>query len=345
VLILRQTPLPDGTEIEVRLQIAGKEFSTTANADGSAVLEATKIPEGVQDYTLEWWDLTHDVILGRLSGTIDVQAGTTTEVSPDQAAIDINFDADGDGVTNWDEVRNGRDPTTPNVAPVAAAGSDQTVSVGATVQLDGSESRDEDGDPLTFSWTLTTVPPGSTAMLSDPTGARPTFVADVAGTYLAQLIVNDGTVNSDPDTVTITAPGNTPPEADAGPDQTVSVGATVQLDGSDSSDADDDTLTFSWTLTTVPPGSTTMLSDPTGARPTFVADVAGTYLAQLIVNDEIVDSPPATVAIVAFALLVANRFTDQVTRYNGQTGEFLDVFVAAGSGGLNGPSGLTFTLP
>ena len=48
---------------------------------------------------------------------------------------------------------------------------------------------------------------------------------------MVQLIVNDGKVNSAPDTVTITTT-NTLPVANAGPDQTVFVGTTVQLDGS-----------------------------------------------------------------------------------------------------------------
>ena len=184
-----------------------------------------------------------------------------------------------------------------NPPPVAvAAGPNQPVLVGDTVQLDGSGSNDVDGDTLTFSWVLTAVPPGSTATLSDPTVVDPTFVVDVAGTYEAQLTVNDGSVDSAPDTVTITT-GNSPPAADAGPDQTVLVTDTVTLDGSGSSDVDGNPLTFSWSLTSVPSGSAATLSDPTAVMPTFVVDVAGTYEAQLIVNDGTVDSAPDTVTI------------------------------------------------
>ena len=164
-----------------------------------------------------------------------------------------------------------------NQPPTAVAGPDQSgISQGATVTLDGSGSSDPDGDALTFAWTLTTVPAGSAAALSDPTVIGPTFVADVAGSYVAQLVVNDGIVDSAADTVTITV-DNAAPIADAGPDQSgLSEGATVTLDGSASSDPDGDPLTFAWTLTTVPAGSAAALSDPTVVGPTFDADLPGT---------------------------------------------------------------------
>jgi WD40 repeat protein len=41
-------------------------------------------------------------------------------------------------------------------------------------------------------------------------------------------------------------------------------------------------------------------------------------------------------------LYVAGESSNNVVRFNGQTGDFLDVFVTAGSGGLIGPVGLTF---
>jgi DNA-binding beta-propeller fold protein YncE len=41
-------------------------------------------------------------------------------------------------------------------------------------------------------------------------------------------------------------------------------------------------------------------------------------------------------------LYVANEGTDEVLRYDGATGAFVDVFVAAGAGGLDGPAGMVF---
>jgi RHS repeat-associated protein len=188
--------------------------------------------------------------------------------------------------------------TTEDSPPIANAGPAQTVPLGALVTLDGSGSSDPDGQALTYQWSLLSVPPGSTAVLANPTSVHPTFTADRAGNYVVQLIVNDGFLSSQPSTVTISTI-NSVPVANAGPNQSVRTGTTVQLDGSGSSDADGDPLTYRWSITVKPSGSSASLSDPTAVKPTFVADLAGNYVAQLIVNDGKVDSPPATVMIVA----------------------------------------------
>src|SRR5205814_5847513 len=156
--------------------------------------------------------------------------------------------------------------STGNTAPVANAGPDQTVSVSSIVLLDGTASSDADGDPLTFSWSFVSRPTGSAATLLNANNPHPSFVADVAGTYIIQLIVNDGFVNSAPDTVTISTM-NSRPIANAGPDQNVNPGSTVQLDGSASTDVDHDPLTFSWSFTSRPPGSTAVLSKPNAVNP------------------------------------------------------------------------------
>ncbi|MCH8069121.1 MAG: hypothetical protein IID16_07665 [Candidatus Marinimicrobia bacterium] len=92
-----------------------------------------------------------------------------------------------------------------NNAPVANAGPDQNVTTGSLVTLDGSGSSDADGDLLTYNWSFTSKPQGSTAALSDCTVMNPTFTADVDGTYVISLIVNDGTFDSEPNMVTVTA--------------------------------------------------------------------------------------------------------------------------------------------
>jgi len=91
-----------------------------------------------------------------------------------------------------------------NQPPVADAGEDQIVSVGDTVPLDGSASYDPDDDPLTYSWSFVSTPEGSEATIANPTAMETSFVPDLPGEFIVSLVVNDGTEDSEPDTVTIT---------------------------------------------------------------------------------------------------------------------------------------------
>ena len=103
---------------------------------------------------------------------------------------------------------------------------------------------------------------------------------------------------------------NAPPNAEAGPDQGTFVGNPVPLNGSDSNDPDFDPITFSWTLIASPVGSTAVLSDANTATPTFVPDLPGSYVVDLVVSDPFVDSTPDTVTI---AVVTASDFAGQQT--------------------------------
>ena len=187
---------------------------------------------------------------------------------------------------------------TTNFIPIANAGTTQNVVVGTLVTLDGSGSSDAKGDLLTYNWSLTSKPNGSSASLSNSTTVKPRFSADIAGTYVFGLVVNDGKVDSAAATVTVTASvANALPVANAGKTQSVVIGTLVTLDGSGSSDGNGDLLTFSWTFTSKPTGSSATLSSSTAIKPTFIADVIGTYVLNLVVCDGKVNSTPATVSI------------------------------------------------
>jgi NADPH-dependent 7-cyano-7-deazaguanine reductase QueF-like protein len=185
-----------------------------------------------------------------------------------------------------------------NSAPVANAGVNQSVAIGASVTLDGTASSDANRDPITYKWALISKPTGSTAELNSAISPNPKFTADIAGAYVAILTVNDGKADSTASPVTVTASGaNSAPVANAGVAQNVALNATVTLDGTGSSDANNDFITYKWVLITKPTGSTATLSSATSAKPTFKADVAGTFVASLIVNDGKVDSTAAAVPI------------------------------------------------
>ena len=202
-----------------------------------------------------------------------------------------------------------------NSAPVANAGVAQSVKLNDTVTLDGTASSDANNDFITYKWTLVTRPTGSTAVLSSATSSKPTFKADVSGTYVASLIVNDGKVDSAAAATTISvSSANADPIANAGNNQNVTVGTTVTLDGTNSSDANRDQLTYRWVLVSKPTGSAAVLTNPTSAKPVFVADLVGTYVSSLIVNDGRVDSTTVSTTVTATvvnALPVANAGTNQ----------------------------------
>lgn len=194
-----------------------------------------------------------------------------------------------------------------NHAPVAHSGDDQSVYTDVTITLDGSSSSDSDGDSLSYSWSFISKPAESSAVLVSDNTVAPTFVADIEGTYEIQLVVTDGTTDSDSHIVTIVASAvttNTAPQANAGPDQSVDVGLSVTLDGSESNDADGDEITYSWSLHSRPAGSDATLTGAATVAPVFYADIAGGYEVQLVVNDGESDSVQDTVVVIANAVAI-----------------------------------------
>jgi len=99
-----------------------------------------------------------------------------------------------------------------NQPPVADAGPDQTVFMGVLVQLASSGSSDPDHDPITYHWTQLA---GAPVTLSDPNASSPTFTSPngltLNETLTFRLVVNDGTVDSAPDTSTVVVFAQNPP--------------------------------------------------------------------------------------------------------------------------------------
>lgn len=92
-----------------------------------------------------------------------------------------------DDLTVWNASQDATQysPPADNSAPVADAGSSQTVSVGDSVSFDASGSTDADGDNLTYSWDL------NGDGTEDATGVSPTHTFTEAGTYTAEVTVTD----------------------------------------------------------------------------------------------------------------------------------------------------------
>src|SRR3989304_4993287 len=191
---------------------------------------------------------------------------------------------------------------------VAAAGGDQVGSVQVPITLGGSGSSTDGTGDLTYLWEFVTKPLGSSATLSTPTSVKTPLLCDMPGTYIVKLVASSGGVSSVPDTVTIKAFA---PVANAGPNQLVSTSTTVTLDGSWSSYGGEETLYYNWAITSRPAGSFATIFDPTVVKPTFFADVNGSYEISLVVSNGIVNSIVDTVTVKSTTLPVANAGPDQ----------------------------------
>ncbi len=109
---------------------------------------------------------------------------------------------------------------------------------------------------------------------------------DVGYTYNMLFTVTDSTGQQGqcPVDVTVEAPDNWPPEANAGQDQWTSEGSTVTLDGSGSYDPDGEIISYHWSLLSSTGPAVTLSSD-TSATPSFTPSDNGVYTFQLTVTD------------------------------------------------------------
>jgi len=124
-----------------------------------------------------------------MDGIADQDDNCPNTPNPDQA------DSNGDGIGDVCE----------NMSPIANAGQDQTVSVSsdcmATVTLDGSSSSNPNGDELNYLWIWES---------GSATEVNPTILLPLGITTIT-LVVNDGVLDSEPDTVDITVADTTSP--------------------------------------------------------------------------------------------------------------------------------------
>lgn len=153
-----------------------------------------------------------------------------------------------------------------------SAGPNEQVYTGQTTKLNGTTT-----DNVTSITQVTWDFGDNTTSVNgtNPALLNTTHVYATAGVYNATLTVKfDSTLNKTENaTATITVLQNRPPVANAGPDQfveqTSSQGANVTLNGTGSSDPDNDTLTYYWNWTggsatgaaptaLFPPGNTTV---------------------------------------------------------------------------------------
>ncbi len=179
--------------------------------DGYALVKGSETNFTIVDWLGDWNGNPGDgwSVAGVTNGTLD----HTLMRKPSVSSGNLNWESSaGTNTENsewivynqdvWDYLgAHEFDSGTQNTAPIADAGEDQIVMENETVYLDGTGSYDEESNVLTYQWR---VPNG--AELNDNTSPTPTFITTTTGdtiAYLFSLIVSDGELSSEPDTVII----------------------------------------------------------------------------------------------------------------------------------------------
>jgi PKD repeat protein len=223
---------------------AGGNRSVLGEAGETVALDGTGTTDPDGDTpTYAWAVVDADGVGGRVdlrgADTATPTLAVTGAVTDRSHAVRVRLRAsDASGVTTDDTVVTVR---TRGEDPVADAGPDRSVrgEDGANVTLDGADSTDPDGDPLTYEWRI--VPGARDGLTSDDVAlvdrdtATPEFrVTDEVGdrdhAVTVELTVDDGTGRSDVDTVTVTVEERVEARIEATRDR-VSVGQSVALVG------------------------------------------------------------------------------------------------------------------
>ncbi len=263
------------------------QTSQIINLDGSGSSD----PDGTID-AYEWTLTAPDGSLSELSDPTEISPIFNMDIFDDYTVQLIV--TDNDGVQSEPSIIT----VSPlNAPPVVDAGPDQAVDyVGTSVQLDGSQSDDPDGDLVTYLWEIT-EPENSGALFDDPELPNPLFTADAYETYTITLTVTDAWGLSAIDEVIVSFE-NVKPVAYTDENQSCVINEAVILSGSGSDDNGDD-LTYLWQIFSGPDESQATIKDETSTSASIVPDVPGEYVVSLTVNDGTENSAPSFVSIVA----------------------------------------------
>ncbi|MFX1270732.1 MAG: PKD domain-containing protein, partial [Promethearchaeota archaeon] len=279
--------LRDGFEVHI--------FGTNPllnDTDGEGLLDGSEVyvfktdpndPDSDDDLLDDW----EEVMVYRtnpLSNDTDGEGLDDYEETQTYGTDPNHPDTDRDGATDYEEVIAGTNPL--NAPPLADFGLDRTVYRGVDVQLDARSSYDTDGTVEAYHWDFV-----GDLLLTLLHAWSPSVRFMQLGEYDVTLTVTDDDDETGSSTVTFTVI-NQPPTADAGLDQSVFTGFSVDFQsGAGSTDPDGTIVSYEWNFMDGTTG--------TGQSTTHVFGAAGTYYVTLTVIDNDGGRDTDTVVITA----------------------------------------------
>ncbi|HUS02801.1 MAG TPA: DNRLRE domain-containing protein [Chitinophagaceae bacterium] len=182
------------------------------------------------------------------------------------------------------------DPLKP---PVANAGPSQTIKLPASLTLTGSGTS-TNGNIVGYLWSLVSGP--NIPAVVSPSSATTAVNNLVAGTYIFQLQVTDNAGLTATDTISVLVNAAVPPIANAGVSQTIQLPTnTVTLTGSGTT-TNGSIVGYIWTTVSGP--NTPVITSPGSVTTTVNSLVAGSYIFQLQVIDNVGLSATDTMKVI-----------------------------------------------
>ena len=195
-----------------------------------------------------------------------------------------------------------------NKPPIAVAGPDQVITLPTdSVSLDGRTSSDPDGMISSYLWTKISGP--SSFNIHKPSDSITKVRALVVGIYQFELKVTDNDGLSAKDTMRVIVDSvvttNHPPIANAGPDQTITLPAnTINLEGSASSDPENNITNYLWTKISGPSSFNIVNSNAVQTQLTNL--IQGVYQIELKVTDSLGLFSKDTIQVIVSAAVSNN---------------------------------------
>jgi RHS repeat-associated protein len=226
----------------------------------------------------------------------NASSATTTATFSQSGVYVLKLTASDSELTSNDEVTV--TVIQPNQAPQVNAGSDQSITLPNSAGLNGTVTDDglPAGSTLSIAWSKVSGP--GTVTFGNASSASTTASFSEAGVYLLRLTASDSELTSgDEVTITVNQP-NQPPSVNAGPDQSITLPATANLNGTVSDDGlpSGSTLSITWNKVSGP--GTVTFSNATAAITTAAFSAAGVYILRLIASDsELTSQDEVTITV------------------------------------------------